>query len=60
MGSPPTGHQRPPKPLLLLPNNILVLSELHTETPASVILLRKGSAAVGATPPEPGCSGASL
>lgn len=36
--------------LLLLPNNILVLSELHTETPASVILLRKGSAASG--PPD--------
>lgn len=36
--------------MLLLPNNILVLSELHTETPASVILLRKGSAASG--PPD--------
>lgn len=32
----------PAPPLLLLPNNILVLSELQTETPASVILLRRG------------------
>lgn len=33
--------------LLLLPNNILVLSELQTETPASVILLRRGCTAIG-------------
>lgn len=33
--------------LLLLPNNILVLSELQMETPASVILLRRGCTDIG-------------
>lgn len=37
----------PVPPLLFLPNNILVLSELKTETPASVILLRRGCTAIG-------------
>ena len=45
MGGGP--QDAPAPPLLLLPNNILVLSELQTETPASVILLRRGCAAVG-------------
>lgn len=45
-GSPQDARVSAPL-LLLLPNNILVLSELQTETPASVILLRRGCAAIG-------------
>lgn len=59
-GTQDTGIPAPP--LLLLPNNILVLSELQMETPASVILLRRGCTDIRdhrTFPTQPGSAGGS-